>query len=143
LWLNANDTIRRRSSKMPELNGVKCWLEDGDTQEPFQEYDTKVEGNTISTIITTDPGKPFTVSILQDEVWKPAALDFGPTRVTPLAFSEEINVSTPYVRLVGICTADDKVRIPFCFGVNDLKRIRKLKAIPLSSKRVQGTRPRV
>jgi hypothetical protein len=113
---------------MPELNGLKCWLEDGDTQEPFQEYGTKVEGNTITTFIETEPGKAFTVSMFQGDLCKSVALHFGPARVRPLAFSKERNVSSPYHRVVGICTSDEEVRIPFCFGVNRIDGMPDFKA---------------
>jgi hypothetical protein len=44
------------------------WLEDGDTEEPFQEYATTVDGELIvSTYVPSEEGKAFTVNFSSPE----------------------------------------------------------------------------
>jgi hypothetical protein len=47
---------------MLELNGIRCWIEDGETKQPFPEYGTKVKGRTITAFIESNVGRAFTVN---------------------------------------------------------------------------------
>jgi hypothetical protein len=109
---------------MLELNGIRCWIEDGGTKEPFPEYGTKVKGRTITAFIESKVGRPFTVNFSYDlETMKQQGLVvyLGETVVHNLACDRSIKL--PHYRLLGRVLPDGRVQ---CFQ--------------FQSKTIEGTR---
>jgi hypothetical protein len=47
---------------MPEINKIKCWLEDGDTGERLPEYQTREKKKSASAIVISEEVKPFSIN---------------------------------------------------------------------------------
>ena len=47
---------------MPEVNKIKCWLEDGDTGERVPEYQTREKKKSASAIVISEEGKSFSIN---------------------------------------------------------------------------------
>ena len=47
---------------MFELNGIRCWIEDGETKETLPEYGTKKKGRTMESQV----GRSFMVNYSHD-----------------------------------------------------------------------------
>lgn len=104
------------SLSMFELNGIRCWIEDGETNEPFPEYGTKVKGRTITAFIESKVGRPFTVNCYCDREKIPQQgfrLYLGETEEKFLAFDALIEPSYGE-RILGRSLPDEKVQ-PFQF----------------------------
>ena len=96
--------LRRRLSQsfitMPEVGDVKCWLEDGDTRKPFEEYQSEANGATASTTVISEEGKVFTINAMMGfEGWA-ICLDIGGTWVTNFGF--ESGTPAPQARILGL-----------------------------------------
>lgn len=71
---------------MPELKGLRWWLEDGDTGVPFADYATIMERNIVTTYIASEDGKSFKINFSYYEAFGPQLALNCTKKITPLAF---------------------------------------------------------
>jgi hypothetical protein len=76
---------------MPKIDRfVECWLENGETGERFDEYQTEVKDGKASTTVISEEGKTFTVNVVGGDDDVAYELYIGGTRSASFAWDPDL-----------------------------------------------------
>jgi hypothetical protein len=87
---------------MPKIEKFECWLEDGETGERFEEYQTEVKDGKASTTVISEEGKTFTINVVggDDDVTY-YDLYIGGTRGADFAWDPDPDLPEAQFRMLG------------------------------------------
>ena len=103
---------------MPEVNKIKCWLEDGDTGERLPEYQTGEKKKSASAIVISEEGKSFCINLSVAEHCTSVAVSIGGNYVENIAWARD----TPrgQMRMIGLQNSEISYS-PWIFSHNQFE----------------------
>ena len=113
---------------MPQRRDVACWLEDGDTEDRFEEYGTVLnDDNTATTFIESNEGTTFNINVKflgRFGCWVPVLL-IDQKEISFLASEYAQGNEGKRFRFTGIQKSENAFA-PFVFGLNNITGIASL-----------------
>ena len=114
---------------MPQRRDVACWLEDGDTEDRFEEYGTVLnDDNTATTFIESNEGTTFNINLKFlgsiGSACMPTLL-IDTQKIKSLAIEHVEGNEGPRFRFTGIQKSETAFA-PFVFGLNNITGIASL-----------------
>ena len=116
------------NSTMPQRRDVACWLEDGDTEDRFEEYGTVLnDDNTATTFIESNEGTTFNINVkfLGSIGSCSPTLLIDTQKINFLAVEKAKGNEGPRFRFTGIQKSETTFA-PFVFGLNNITGIASL-----------------
>jgi hypothetical protein len=120
--------VFRANSTMPQRRDVACWLEDGDTEDRFEEYGTVLnDDNTATTFIESNEGTTFNINVkfLGGIGSCSPTLLIDKQKINFLAIEKVEGNEGPRFRFTGIQKSETAFA-PFVFGLNNITGIASL-----------------
>ena len=100
---------------MLKIEKFECWLEDGETGERFEEYQTEVKDGKASTTVISEEGKTFMVNVVDGDDDVRYDLYIGGTKF--LNFAWDIDLPYTQNRMLGLLKNENTYE-PWIFSEN-------------------------